>query len=323
MPPVRRFNPLPMHAGATLASTTSEEEMTSGSPFPGFGNPRQQRRADGSFVGATGRFGAGHISGGVAEGSDSRTTVSLRPSNWTRAPPGRDQLYSEDDFASADDVQSGKRRWAPPAPTTESRGSVLAAARRRFEREWKTELESVDDSRSVALDIRGKPDQGTANRAGSSRDRHLHDVDDKEQSRAGLRLQSGKKVMLPYIGKKGLRPIPRGVGSWRLLGRPPAKILKKQKAPDVAKVFGVSRQMKRRRRNTGSGLDFDEASDKWMNWYNKNKRRNFDKVLTADSPKRDDVEAAYEDRFQRRQQQRPKSEGRDRANELSELYLDE
>jgi len=230
MPPVRRFNPLPVHAGTSVASTSPEGEMYAhNSPFPELGNPLQQRRPGGAFASAMDNLGsAGHKRGGWADGSSSTTTLSLRPNNWTRPPPGRDQLYSEDDFASADDVQSGKRRWAPPAPTTDSRGGVLAEARKRFEREWKTELECVDDSRSIALDISGNHDQRHGNTSGSSRDRHLRDIDDKEQSRAGIKLQSGKKIMLPYIGKKGLRSIPRGVGSWRLLGRPPAKILKKQ-----------------------------------------------------------------------------------------------
>jgi len=76
---------------------------------------------------------------------------------------------------------------------------------------------------------------------------------------------------------------------------------------------------KKRRRNLGHGLEFEEAEEKWLNWYNKNKKRNFAKVLTADSPKREDVEAAHEERYQRRSQQRSNTEGRDEAGEL---YLD-
>ena len=34
--------------------------------------------------------------------------------------------------------------------------------------------------------------------------------------------------------------------------------------------------------------------EKWLSWYQKNKRRNWRKIEMADSPKREDVDAVYE-----------------------------
>ena len=65
----------------------------------------------------------------------------------------------------------------------------------------------------------------------------------------------------------------RGGGrpKWRVLGRPPAKILKERKDVDVARAFG-KKDKPRRKTNLGSGLTYDEAKDYWLGWAHRSSR---------------------------------------------------
>ncbi|CAJ1399664.1 unnamed protein product [Effrenium voratum] len=201
-------------------------------------------------------------------GQDSR--VSLR-----RVRPQKDQLYSEDDVLSPADYAAGFRRWAPSAPSPEQPGLFMAEARRRYEREWATELEDVDYARGGAPDAL-KPK--------------------KEKVREDAQ---EKRVRMPFITHKGDKPILPGHGKWRVLGRPPSKILKAKRTMDAAKALNVKSRYKRKR-NLGSGLEWDEAKEKWANWYQKNRKSNWDRVQEASSPKKEDVEAAFESHQERR-----------------------
>lgn len=263
-------------SGSMLGSAGSD---AAASPFPGFGNGpgRRVRSAD---------------------------EVGLRAS-WIRPPPHKDRLYDQDDFASEEDRVAGLRRFAPAAPTAENRGALLAEARRRYEREWAMELENVDKVRQRATDTdamrasriaglaavsRGEQ-KGPAPRRGGPLQRKLID---RTGAAAG------------YITTDGNKPLPKGIGLYRILGRPPPRVLKQKNTPDTSRILGLKTR-RGRKRNLGAGLGYDEAKQKWMTWYQRNKTFKFETVMEAASPKREDVEAEYDERQRRRGRGRGRS----------------
>lgn len=296
MPPVLRFDPLPAHARDRLEALQHTDVVGTPSPFPSVGLANQPEAPSTCRVSGISAHGMSSSAPGTLLGEGS--TVRLRQDS-TCPPRSKDRIYAEDDFASVEDLASAKRRFAPPSPTPETSGRILADARRQYEREWAMELESVEEARASATDV------GTGIHAVAAQEPETLNVQFKKQGRDGLGRHGshhacGSLIAHPYIGKNGSKPIPKGIGRWRILGRPPARILKKQQQPDVAKVFGLARKQ-RRRRNLGRGLTWAEAKEKWMHWYHKNKRFNFDKVQMAESPRKEDVEAAFDERKTRLQ----------------------
>merc|ERR1712129_182820 len=88
-----------------------------------------------------------------------------------------------------------------------------------------------------------------------------------------------------------------GCASWRIVGRPPATILKKKQVKDAAKELKFKdRERRGRKRNIGSGLTWTEAKTHWIRWFQNNKARNIHRVLQSDSPKQKDVMADFEHR---------------------------
>merc|ERR1712185_632491 len=77
---------------------------------------------------------------------------------------------------------------------------------------------------------------------------------------------------------------------------------------DAAKAFGLQKKNEhRRRRNWGANLEYDEAREKWDQWYDRHKHK--DRVLQADSPEQEEVDAAYEEKRRRRQQRLARARG--------------
>mmetsp|Transcript_43357 Transcript_43357/g.137905 ORF Transcript_43357/g.137905 Transcript_43357/m.137905 type:complete len:829 (-) Transcript_43357:149-2635(-) len=315
LPLVQRFDPVPLHA-REIPAEASPLHGDAMSPFPGLGDAqRLTAKGNRAAAGAGRTLTAGTILGSGGGSPVTAETVRLRE-NQVRPSRGQDQIYDPDDFASADDLASGKRRFSPPAPLLETQGQILAEARRRYEREWSMELEEVQE-RARATDVGRAPRASVNSTLDAARGQARKDT---SKASAGQETPKGARTgtkALFYIGKNGNKPIPKGVGKWRILGRPPAKILKKQQAVDVGKVFNLSNR-KGRRRNLGSGLSWEEAKDQWMGWYHRNKSRNFHKVEMADSPKKEDVEAAYEQRIMRRRRRSRNSRGQDHASSRDE-----
>ena len=190
-----------------------------------------------------------------------------------------DKLYTDDDFVSPQDYAAGFKRRAPPAPSAP--GKLMAEIRQRYEREWSMELEDVSHSRQ------GSPDAS-------------------ERSERTERARPVKNVELasrmPFITQEGSKPIPKGHGKHKIFGKPPARILKAKRTLDVTKALGLKARDRRRKRNTGSGMDWEQAKTKWLGWYDKNKGRKWHTVSMADSPRKEDVDAAYETLQERRRQ---------------------
>merc|ERR1712050_544743 len=142
-------------------------------------------------------------------------TVDLRH-GWHRPPANDDRLYDADDFASLEDNTLGKRRFAPAAPSIENRGELLSEARWRYEREWATELADVEGERTSANDASngGIAKEGATPKQNVSA---LAMVANLEAAR-----QQGRRSAQigQYITKDGNKPIPKGIGRWRVLGRP-------------------------------------------------------------------------------------------------------
>lgn len=222
--------------------------------------------------------------------------VSLRP-GWARPSSNQDRLYDRDDFASAQDIASGIRRFAPPSPTHTTAGTLMSEARKRYEREWATELESIDGTRSNVADS-GKTSQPQAVNKSKILEK---------------KVQSTSRPA--YITKGGRKTLSSGRSSWRIVGRPPATILKKKKTKDLDKVFNLA-ERRGRKRNMGSGLTWGEAKQHWMNWFRKNKGKNRDRVLQADSPKQEDVHADFERRRQLLARRRPADKHSDPSQSL-------
>lgn len=244
----------------------------------------------------------------------SAAEVGLRAS-WIRPPPNQDRLYDQDDFASEEDRNAGLRRFAPAPPTADNRGALLAEARRRYEREWAMELENVDKARQRAPDSLSSSFLTSATEAmGTSGAAELAAVSRGEHKgpapRRGGPLQ--RKLVDRtgagggYITKEGNKSVPRGIGLYRILGRPPPRVLKQKNNPDASRILGLKTRSGRKR-NLGAGLGYDEAKDKWMTWYRRNKASKFDTVMEAASPRREDVEAEYEERQRRRGRGRGRS----------------
>ncbi|CAE7509202.1 engB [Symbiodinium necroappetens] len=192
--------------------------------------------------------------------------------------PRGDKVYSEDDFASPQDYAAGFRRWAPAAPTGGAPGKLMAEIRQRYEREWSMELEDVSQSG------RGAPDAA------------------EPQRPARARASEEPRPRMPFVTQEGLKPIPKGHGKHKVFGKPPARILKTKRPLDVTKALKLkSRYRTTRKRNTGTGLDWEDAKEQWLTWYSKHKR-DWRLVSEADSPKKEDVDAAYETLQERRRQ---------------------
>lgn len=251
MPQVLRFDPTPSHAGSKPSRAAHASGAGGKSPFPGM----------------------------AASESSQSEKVDLRRDRFR---PKGDQIMDQDDFASPEDRASAFRRFSPPAPGEGRPGVLMAMARRRYEREWAMELESVDKVRSNTSDV-GPAPLSVSSAAKQGRDK-MH------------------AKPRPYITQIGNKPIPSGRGMWRVLGRPPARILKKLKDKDVGKVFNLKNLKNdvRKKRRFGSGLEWEDAQEKWMSWYETNKKNNFDRVEQAESPKLEDVEANYAERLRRR-----------------------
>lgn len=187
--------------------------------------------------------------------------------------PKGDILYTEDDVMSPADYAAGFRRWAPEAPS--EAGAFIAEARKRYEREWSMELEDVDFARG------GAPDAGSLRKRKESKE------------------SQEMFPKMPFITHKGDKEIPKGHAKWTVLGRPPSRILKEKRPMNIVKALGLKHR-RGRRRNLGSNLDWDEAKEKWMSWYDKNKSRQWRKIDLADSPKKSDVDAVYDGHQERR-----------------------
>mmetsp|Transcript_105889 Transcript_105889/g.187224 ORF Transcript_105889/g.187224 Transcript_105889/m.187224 type:complete len:827 (-) Transcript_105889:225-2705(-) len=306
MPPVLRFDPAPgAHAfqegfglgGAAMSSSALPAAVAFGAAeglgsFPSLGADRRLHPS---------------------------RQVGLRP-GWERPPSNQDRMYDEDDFATPEEQASGTRRWSPPAPTAATRGQLMAEARKRYEREWATELESVDNARSAVADAGG----GERGRL-TSRDAATAGL--AAASKSGPAVRGAPSSTLPapprptYIMKGGRKPVPKRMrAQWRNFGRPPAVILKKKQQPDIAEKFGLKqRQRKGRKRNFGDGLDWSEAKGKWINWFKASKRRNIRRVLQASSPKQEDVQAEFEERKQL-WRRRSGSSGRQHAQRTSARF---
>merc|ERR1712232_1121388 len=79
-----------------------------------------------------------------------------------------------------------------------------------------------------------------------------------------------KKRRPAFIWRKGLAAVPKGHAARKILGRAPARILKEVRQGDIAKKFNLPRDRRSmRKRNFGANLTYEEAKDKWMNWYNR------------------------------------------------------
>eukprot|EP00933_Yihiella_yeosuensis_P084465 TRINITY_DN9898_c0_g1_i2.p1 TRINITY_DN9898_c0_g1~~TRINITY_DN9898_c0_g1_i2.p1 ORF type:complete len:412 (+),score=114.33 TRINITY_DN9898_c0_g1_i2:327-1562(+) len=274
-PQVQRFEPTPFHASGGRSQGSKTGRRSGGrafqdseplrdavaSPFPGLGSRPKSPQ-------------------GATSPISDRSQVGLRH-GWLRPPSKLDQIYEQDDFASPQDYAAGFRKYAPPAPSLAEPGSYMAQARRRYEREWAMELQDVDQARS------GSPDVGSSSSISAKKKQQKTEVVDDMPP-----------LKMPFVTQEGLKEIAKGHGKWKFLGRPPAKILKMKKPPDPAKVFNQKRK-ERRKTNLGSGLDWEEAKEKWQSWYKKNKKSRWDKVSQAASPKREDVEAEHESRMER------------------------
>jgi len=269
MPPVLRFEPTPRHAG-------------------GGGTPPSHPKVEGRKTVA--------ISDPLAPPLHEHLTLRKE---WLRPPAILDQVYTEDDFASPQDLAGAKRLWAPPAPTPETRGQLLMEARRRYEQEWAMELENIDQERAgaggagTAAVVAPPPPEHKAPSKASRR---------RWAAASAARPQPSPPWRAPYIHAGGSKPIlyTRGgkLGSWRALGRPPPKVLKRRRLQDIAKVFGVENRNKSKKKT--SGLEWKEAKEHWMKWFERNKKGyRFQRVIEAGSPKKEAVEAEYEARQQR------------------------
>lgn len=258
-PNVLHFNPAPRHA-----SSLPEQPPSSSSPFFFPSLPDAQ-----DVFGTSSTAAAAQV--------PRRDQVRLvQGGTWGGSTSG-DRVYDADDFASEADRASGFRRSAPPAPAPGSSGQLVTEARRRFEREWAMELDDVAEGE----------------RTSASRTKKVRSAETDGREMGAVRFTTR-----PLITRDGGKPIPKGVGKWRVLGRPPAKILKRLRTTDVARIFGKKDRV-RRKRNFGSGLEWHEAKDHWLKWYRRN-RKNMDRVLEADSPAKADVEARHEAWAERR-----------------------
>lgn len=253
---------------------------------------------------------------------------------WVRPSMAEDTILDQDDFASEADRTGALRRWAPPAPSPENRGSLLAEARRRYEREWATELQDVEEVRNTPSDTlraAGSPGGGRSPASAALAARAAAAAPaafgapptasalaaaaaSKAASSGGGRMSrklldmTGAKGR--YITQAGNKPLLDGATLYRVLGRPPSRVLKSKYLGDASKVLKVSKKPVRKR-NAGAGLEYEEAKDKWMNWYKKNKTQHFDTVVQAASPAREDVEAEWEYRMQRKRRMQSSPNGRD------------
>eukprot|EP00811_Abedinium_folium_P005225 NODE_14810_length_1084_cov_4.480669.p1 GENE.NODE_14810_length_1084_cov_4.480669~~NODE_14810_length_1084_cov_4.480669.p1 ORF type:complete len:174 (+),score=39.35 NODE_14810_length_1084_cov_4.480669:492-1013(+) len=136
------------------------------------------------------------------------------------------------------------------------------------------------------------------------------DREQNEREAEGDAARRPQRRALPFITRYAHKPVQTGAMRQKTMGKKPARILKKVRQPDVAKAFGVEWRKKKRRRNMGAGLEFDEAKTHWVNWLVKHRRRHYPKVPFVESPKKEDVDAEYEDRVARRRERRPQREQR-------------
>lgn len=260
-----------------------------------------------------------------------RTEVSGLREGWVRPPTNQDTLYDQDDFASESDRAGAYRLSAPPAPTLETRGSLLAQARRRYEREWAMELQDVEEVRHTA------PDTSRAAVAGSSSPASAALL-----ARAAAAVSKGAAASAPaaakaaaarrsgqggglrkridktgasnsYITQDGDKPLPQSKALWKVLGRPPSRVWKAKNEPDAAKILKAF-DPRNKKRNLGSGITYEKAREKWMNWFKRNKKRNWDSVAQAPSPVLEDVEADYDDRTRKRRQFHQSPNGRSKRS---------
>jgi len=230
---------------------------------------------------------------------------------WAR--PGGDRLYEADDLESEADRRAAVRRFAPPSPTSETRGSILAQARRRYEREWAMELEDVEEVRSAVEDS-----TDASGLLGGGRSPAAAAIIAKAQAKAGVPVkpwaspktgsgrmsakrldQSGLGVK--YITQEGDKPLPKGAKIHKFLGKPPPRVLKDKYEHDAGMILRLRNKTGTgRKRNLGAGLDYDEARARFEKWYKKTSRRDTELAMEAPSPAFEDVEAAYDDAVRRR-----------------------
>merc|ERR1712050_811577 len=89
-----------------------------------------------------------------------------------------------------------------------------------------------------------------------------HPIPTKAATKMSAASKTSRKLVAQsrpsYITKGGKKTLTKGRASWRLIGRPPAVILKKLRVKDVAKDFHL-RDRRGRKRNMGDGLDWEQA----------------------------------------------------------------
>jgi len=160
------------------------------------------------------------------------------------------------------------------------------------------ELEDVQDARTHASDtgplVTGggsSAPKGTAAAfvaaadANQGHGRSLPRYVDRTGSKAG------------YITLDGSKIFPKGRGVWRVLGRTPSRVLKSKNMPDAARALNLRDGTRGKKRNSGAGLEYEEARQKWFNWAKKHRKQgNIDRVMQSGSPKLEDVEADFEAR---------------------------
>jgi len=265
LPPVLRFDPVPTHAGMGVAMDDEETSVASiggSEAFPFFDPP------------------AAHSRPRKASLHTSKEQLELRD-GWPRPSLTQDHILEEDDFVSTADLEAGKRRFAPPAPSPENQGKLLAEARKQYEREWATELEEIEHARTSIAEDKSEIDSQDIRDAKSE---ELHAVPTRTQ---------------PYITSGAHKKVLSGRSKHKTMGKTPARILKKPRTPDVAKVFGVKQRVGRKR-NMGAGLEWKEAKAHWVRWLRRHKKIHYPRVPLVDPPDQEAVDEKYEELAARR-----------------------
>eukprot|EP00927_Polykrikos_kofoidii_P028639 TRINITY_DN24957_c0_g2_i2.p1 TRINITY_DN24957_c0_g2~~TRINITY_DN24957_c0_g2_i2.p1 ORF type:complete len:896 (+),score=183.13 TRINITY_DN24957_c0_g2_i2:37-2724(+) len=280
LPPVMRWEP----------ALQNQQQATGRSTFAGAHEAGSDSRAPMGFP------DFGDI-GGPKPQSDAQK-VRLRQ-GWARPSGSQDRIYEYDDFASKQDFAAGKRPHSPPAPSEETRGNLVAEARRRYEREWAMELDDVESQRVTAD---GVPLPASASLVLGEDGRPVPPRSKRIEAQEALAAAS----TATYIGKRGATIVPKGRNEAKVVGRRPSRILKEVRAPDAAKAFGFKDKRRTTRRNFGDNLTFDEAESKWNVWYERHKSRSPERILMAGSPQKEDVEADYEERVARLRRRPPR-----------------
>jgi len=103
----------------------------------------------------------------------------------------------------------------------------------------------------------------------------------------------------PYITLGAHKKVLAGRSKHKTMGKTPARILKKPRTPDVAKVFGVKQRLGRKR-NMGAGLEWKEAKAHWVRWIRRHKKMHYPKLPLVEPPDQESVDEKYQEFTQRR-----------------------